>query len=103
MQILQHLLPSKNLSPDTLKDIARKLEDGGTLEDIPVSTLQGGVDGLTPNDVTEATDPEVEQVEDLHDQLGCLMEDSLGEYRKNLAQRGWSQSLMPIRIRWCIC
>jgi hypothetical protein len=83
MQILQHLLPSKNLSPDTLKDIAKKLDDGGTLEDIPVSTVQGALDCLNREDIAEAADPEVEQVEDLHDQLGCLMEDSLGEYRKD--------------------
>jgi len=83
MQILQHLLPSKNLSPDTLKDIAKKLEDGGTIENIPVSAVQSCLPGSNPDNVPEVADPELEQVEDLHDQLGCLMEDSLGEYRKS--------------------
>ncbi|TVY82146.1 putative transcriptional regulatory protein [Lachnellula suecica] len=81
MQILQHLLPSKDLSPETLRDIAKKLQDGENIETISMSNLQEGADVLNIDNVRAVADPEVEEVEDLHGQLGCLMEDSLGEYR----------------------
>jgi len=81
MQILQHLLPSKDLSSETLRDIARKLEGGGTIEEATIPPEHKEFGGLDQNDGLATADADVEEVEDLHDQLGCLMEDSLGEYR----------------------
>ena len=78
MQILQHLLPSKDLSPETLRDLAKKLEDGGTIE---VATIPA-VHKQPEDDRVASADPDVEEVEDLHDYLGYLLEDSSGEYRK---------------------
>jgi hypothetical protein len=82
MQILQHLLPSKDLSSETLRDIAKNLEDGGTIEETTIPTTHKEL-GLNQDDGVAAADLDLEEVEDLHDQLGCLMEDSLGEYRKS--------------------
>jgi hypothetical protein len=77
MQILQHLLPSRDLTLENLKCIAKDLENGSSTS---VSTnVHDATDRIVSH---KGLDDGSEEVGDLHDQLGCLMEDSLGEYRK---------------------
>lgn len=94
MRILQHLLPSRELSPDTLRDIARKLKDGGIIEGTDVSTAK------EETNLETTADPEVEEVEDLHGQLGCLMEDSLGEYREGNYERKKLLLTFTVQATW---
>jgi hypothetical protein len=72
MQILQHFLPSQDLTLVNLKRISEDLGSATTGVEAP------GRESTTQHDVENEND----EVGDLHSQLGCLMEDSLGEYRK---------------------
>ena len=73
MQILQHFLPSQDLTLVNLRRIATDLGGDPTRVEDPER------EKVPQHDVEN----ESEEVGDLHSQLGCLMEDSLGEYREN--------------------
>lgn len=84
MQILRHFLQKEDLNLETLRSIAKDLKidtanpqqqsqrrDSKTIDDSP------GSEEAIQND----SEPDTEEIGDLHEQLGCLMQDSLGEYR----------------------
>ncbi|KAH6668896.1 aldehyde dehydrogenase-like protein [Halenospora varia] len=75
MRILQHFLPSQDLTLQTLRKLAKDIDSCGSVEGSPVQII--------PQQQEEAagTANDVEEVGDLHEQLGCLMQDSMGEYR----------------------
>ena len=75
MRILQHFLPSQDLTLVNLRQIAQEL--GNDHEQTRVEDPKRG------NAAPQNAKNENEEVADLHSQLGCLMEDSLGEYREN--------------------
>jgi hypothetical protein len=82
MQILRHFLPQEELNLETLRAIAKDLKSGNSpiqqTARINESKVEEGVESAGSNIESE---PDSEEIGDLHDQLGCLMKDSLGEYR----------------------
>ncbi|RFU32876.1 hypothetical protein B7463_g3476, partial [Scytalidium lignicola] len=78
IRILRHLLPGQDLSLESLKRIAEELERGVGYEQSPViDTPNVGVNSNERNE----HEPQSEEISNLNRQLGCMMEDSLGEYR----------------------
>ena len=84
MQILRHFVQKEELNLETLRSIAKDLQidttntqqqtqrrDSKTTDDSP------GSEDAVQND----SEADTEEIADLHEQLGCLMQDSLGEYR----------------------
>jgi len=81
IQILKHYLPDEDLNLETLRSIAKGLKSGSTP---PEQTHDPNARKESPeNDATGSneSEPDTEEIGDLHEQLGCLMKDSLGEYR----------------------
>lgn len=79
MKILQHFLPSQDLTLETLRTIAKDLENTPPGTPPFPDKKDESSDSKTEQMDTEG---EIEEVSDLHEQLGCLMEDSSGEYRE---------------------
>jgi hypothetical protein len=91
MQILRHFLQKEDLNLETLRSIAKDLQIGTsnteqqtqrrnsktTSDDSP------GSEEAVQND----SEPDIEEIGDLHEQLGCLMQYSLGEYRSRHLKR----------------
>jgi hypothetical protein len=85
MQILRHFLQKEDLNLEALRAIAKDLKidtanpqqtqrrDSKATDDSP------GSEEAVQND----SEPDTEEIGDLHEQLGCLMQDSLGEYRSH--------------------
>jgi len=87
MQILQHFFPERDLTLQTLKGIASNIYKE---ENIQLTKL-GSETSYSPATRTASeaeqvakkdSDSDGEKIAELHDQVGCLMEDSLGEYRR---------------------
>lgn len=86
MQILRHFLPQDELNLETLRSIAKDLSTGNSpiqdaAKSISAKDSSEPADGSVSNESTSDT----EEIGDLHHQLGCLMKDSLGEYRESSA------------------
>lgn len=81
MQILQHFLPDEELNLTTLRAIAKDIKNGNSPQ--PVYNFKTDKADSEPFEGTASNDsePDTEEIGDLHEQLGCLMRDSLGEYR----------------------
>jgi hypothetical protein len=84
MQILRHFLQKDELNLETLRSIAKELniETTNTQQqtqrrDSKTTDESPGSEEAVQND----SEPDTEEIADLHEQLGCLMQDSLGEYR----------------------
>ncbi|KAH9220545.1 aldehyde dehydrogenase [Leptodontidium sp. 2 PMI_412] len=80
--ILRHFLPQDELNLETLRSIAKDLSTGNSpiqdaAKSISAKDSSEPADGSVSNESTSDT----EEIGDLHHQLGCLMKDSLGEYR----------------------
>jgi hypothetical protein len=87
MQILRHFLPQEDLNLETLKSIAKGLKIE-TPDAQQTSQRRGSkTTDESPGSeeaVQNESEPDTEEIGDLHEQLGCLMQDSLGEYRSSL-------------------
>lgn len=81
MQILQHFLPEEELNLVTLRAIAKDIKSGNSPK--PIYNFKTDKADSEPLEGTASNDsePDTEEIGDLHEQLGCLMRDSLGEYR----------------------
>lgn len=81
MQILQHFLPEEELNLVTLRAIAKDIKSGNSPK--PIHNFKTDKADSEPLEGTVSNDsePDTEEIGDLHEQLGCLMRDSLGEYR----------------------
>ena len=109
MQILQHLLPDRDLTPEALREIARDLRVERSVSqqiiENPQTQKHSGHHNVEKVAEKEA-EPDNEDIGDLHEQLGCLMKDSLGEYRESLEPQSSSVKRVridfPIRLRWCL-
>jgi hypothetical protein len=84
MQILQHFLQKDDLNLETLRSIAKdlKIDTANTQQQTQrhgskTTDESPGSEEAVQND----SEPDTEEIGDLHEQLGCLMQDSLGEYR----------------------
>ncbi|KAH8814890.1 hypothetical protein F5884DRAFT_770330 [Xylogone sp. PMI_703] len=78
IKILRHLLPGQDLSLESLRRIAEELDRGAGHEQTPVLNTPN----VTMNeDEKNEHERQSEEIGDLNKQLGCMMEDSLGEYR----------------------
>lgn len=87
MQILRHFLPQDDLNLETLRSIAKELNIGNspaqdTLKSSSAKDSSEHAEGSVSNESISDT----EEIGDLHHQMGCLMKDSLGEYREFLLQ-----------------
>lgn len=94
MQILRHFLPQDDLNLETLRSIAKELTSGNspiqdTAKNVSIKAASEQADSSVSND----SEPDTEEIGDLHHQLGCLMKDSLGEYRKYHIPRLLKQSI----------
>lgn len=86
MQILKHFLPSQELNLQTLRSIAKDIDTGVFDMGQPRSSqnqlpLAASGPALVEEVSGQDAEPESEEINDLHDQLGCLMQDSLGRFR----------------------
>ena len=85
MQILRHFLQKEDLNLETLRTIAKDLKIDTTnphptqRRDSKATDDSPGSEEAVQND----SEPDTEEIGDLHEQLGCLMQDSLGEYRSH--------------------
>jgi aldehyde dehydrogenase (NAD+) len=85
MQILRHFLQKEDLNLETLRWLAKDLQIDTTYtqpqtqrrKSKTASDDSPGSEEAVQND----SEPDTEEIGDLHEQLGCLMQDSLGEYR----------------------
>lgn len=84
MQILQHFLPDEELNLVTLRAIAKDIKSGNSPK--PTYSFKSDKADSEPFEGTTNHDsePDTEEIGDLHEQLGCLMRDSMGEYRRPL-------------------
>jgi aldehyde dehydrogenase (NAD+) len=84
MQILRHFVQKEELNLETLRSIAKDLQIDTTntqqqtqRRDSKTTDESPGSEDAVQND----SEADTEEIADLHEQLGCLMQDSLGEYR----------------------
>ncbi|KAH8726089.1 aldehyde dehydrogenase-like protein [Phaeosphaeriaceae sp. PMI808] len=82
MRILEHFFPGHELNLHSLRTIAKAIKDG-TFSAPPVQQTEGFFthDQLSPEDGESIGDGEEQNVNELHEPLGCMMKDSQGRYR----------------------
>lgn len=80
IRILQHLLPNQDLSLDSLRRIASELDRGTSNVYDQNSNIE--TSGVDPNDYGGNEESQSEEISDLNKHLGCMLVDSLGEYRE---------------------
>ena len=86
MQILRHFLPQDDLNLETLRSIAKELNIGNSpVQEAVKSSSAKDSNEQADGSVSNESNSDAEEIGDLHHQLGCLMKDSLGEYRKSSA------------------
>ncbi|KAF2129008.1 hypothetical protein P153DRAFT_29783 [Dothidotthia symphoricarpi CBS 119687] len=82
MRILQHFFPDRELNLESLRTIVKAISDGS----LAASPVQNA-DRLfvqnqkAPEDEESPQDTEAQDVDDLHESLGCMMRDSRGKFR----------------------
>jgi len=83
MQILRHFLQKEDLNLETLRTIAKDLKIDTTNHQQTQRRDSKATDDSPESEeaVQNDSEPDTEEIGDLHEQLGCLMQDSLGEYR----------------------
>lgn len=82
MQILRHFLPQDDLNLETLRSIVKDLNIGNSpVQDTAKSSSAKDSSEQADGSVSNGSISDTEEIGDLHHQLGCLMKDSLGEYR----------------------
>ncbi|CAI6329006.1 unnamed protein product [Periconia digitata] len=83
MRILEHIFPDRELNLVTLRGIAKDITDGRLVNPLsgqPISVK----DEPSPEDEGSPEDsdnPVLDSVNDLHEPLGCMMQDSTGRFR----------------------
>lgn len=82
MRILEHFFPGHELNLQSLRAIAKAIKDG-TFSAPPVQQADGLFirDQLSPDDAESVEDGEEQDVNELHEPLGCMMKDSRGRFR----------------------
>lgn len=85
VKILRHYLPDLQLSLPTLRSLSTQLENLSD-KDAPLAPECQGSPETPASDGDHAEvhvkeSPSIEEIQTLHEQLGCLMIDSRGNYR----------------------
>ena len=83
MRILEHFFPDRELNLATLREIAKDVADGKITSPGSGQTHSSVThedDYPEDDDSPEDAEPTAEAVNDLHEPLGCLMQDSLGRF-----------------------
>ncbi|KAL5121545.1 hypothetical protein ACEQ8H_000617 [Pleosporales sp. CAS-2024a] len=82
MRILEHFFPGHELNLQSLRTIAKAIKDG-SFSAPPVQQTEGLFthDNFSPEDGESIDDDEEQDVNELHEPLGCMMKDSGGEFR----------------------
>jgi hypothetical protein len=90
MRILEHFFPDRELNLATLREIAKDVADGKIASPAAGQTntsVTDEEDYPEDDDSPDGVEPAVEAVNDLHEPLGCLMQDSLGRFSKKASIR----------------
>lgn len=81
MRILEHFFPGHDLNLQSLRTIAKAIKDG-TFAPSPAQQTEGlFINDLSSEDGTTVDDDEEQDVNELHEPLGCMMKDSRGKFR----------------------
>jgi hypothetical protein len=82
MRILEHFFPGHELNLQSLRTIAKAIKDGSFNAE-PVQHTEGlfTSDQTSPEDGESVDDGEEQDVNELHEPLGCMMKDSRGKFR----------------------
>ena len=82
MRILEHFFPGHELNLQSLRTIAKAIKEG-TFNAEPVQHTEGlfSNDQESPEDAESVDDGEEQDVQELHEPLGCMMKDSRGKFR----------------------
>jgi len=82
MRILEHFFPGHELNLQSLRTIAKAIKDG-TFNAEPVQHTEGlfSSDQASPEDAESVEDGEEQDVNELHEPLGCMLKDSRGKFR----------------------
>jgi aldehyde dehydrogenase (NAD+) len=82
MRILEHFFPGHELNLQSLRTIAKAIKEGSFRAE-PVQHTEGlfTSDQASPEDAGSVEDGEEQDMNELHEPLGCLMKDSKGEFR----------------------
>jgi hypothetical protein len=82
MRILEHFFPGHELNLQSLRTIAKAIEDGSFNAE-PVQHTEGLFinDQASPEDGESVDGGEEQDVNELHEPLGCMMKDSRGKFR----------------------
>jgi hypothetical protein len=82
MRILEHFFPGHELNLQSLRTIAKAIRDGSFNAE-PVQHTEGlfTSDQASPEDGESVDDGEEQDVNELHEPLGCMMRDSRGKFR----------------------
>lgn len=89
-KILKHYLPDTDLTPATLRWIASQCEERQRGEDLQASPVSNNSAAQVPRNGSVSDPGPFEHEEDhglheivtLHDDLGCMLADAQGQYRK---------------------
>ena len=89
MRILRHVFPQHELNLPTMKSIVGEIENGTMIPEARAGSSPSKTSVQEDeNDDSAAErndDPTTDEISALHGQLGCLMVDSAGKYRKHIA------------------
>jgi hypothetical protein len=81
MRILEHFFPGHDLNLQSLRSIAKAIKDG-SFKAPPVQQTEGlFTQDLSPEEAESVDDGEEQDVNELHEPLGCMMKDSHGRLR----------------------
>lgn len=82
MRILEHFFPGHELNLQSLRTIAKAIKDGSFNAE-PVQYTEGlfTSNQASPEDGESIDDGEEQDVQELHEPLGCMMKDSRGKFR----------------------
>jgi aldehyde dehydrogenase (NAD+) len=82
MRILEHFFPGHELNLQSLRTIAKAIKEG-TFNAEPVQHTEGlfSSDQASPEDAESVDDGEEQDVNELHEPLGCMLKDSRGKFR----------------------
>jgi hypothetical protein len=82
MRILEHFFPGHELNLQSLRTIAKAIKDG-SFSAPPVQHAEGlfTQDQFSPEEAESVDDGEEQDVNELHEPLGCMMKDSGGRFR----------------------
>jgi len=82
MRILEHFFPGHELNLQSLRTIAKAIKDG-TFNAEPAQHTEGLFTSAhpSPEDGESVEEGEEQDVQELHEPLGCMMKDSRGKFR----------------------